>query len=64
MVCATYLDDPSEPSYIVEFKDWKLNESAAPSAFTFTNTTGASEIEFRDPVQPTGASITGSAAKQ
>ena len=51
MVCATYLDDASEPSYTVEFGDWKLNEQIVPETFIFNNTSQAALVEFRDPVQ-------------
>jgi hypothetical protein len=49
LVVATYLDDASEPSYSVEFGDWKLNEPVDPTVFTFNNALNASKVEFRDP---------------
>lgn len=50
MVCATYLDDVKEPSYTVEFGDWKLNEQVTPETFIFKNTSQAAKVEFRDPM--------------
>ena len=49
LVIATYLDDVSEPSYAVEFKNWKLNEPVDASEFVFNNATKATQVEFRDP---------------
>lgn len=49
LVTATYLDTYDEPSYTVEFKDWKLNGPVAPGTFSYTNTTNAAQIEFRSP---------------
>jgi hypothetical protein len=49
LVIATYLDDASEPSYAVEFGDWKLNEPVDPTVFAFNNVSKASKIEYRDP---------------
>ena len=54
LVCATYLDDDGEPSYTVEFGDWKLNETVDASKFIFSNATKATQVEFRDPVVATG----------
>ncbi|MEI8345015.1 MAG: DUF2092 domain-containing protein, partial [Candidatus Omnitrophota bacterium] len=49
LVIATYLADASEPSYAVEFGDWKLNDSVDPATFTFNNVSKASKIEYRNP---------------
>lgn len=54
LVVATYLDDASEPSYTVEFKDWKLNEPVAAGEFVFNNATKATQVEFRDPAVEAG----------
>jgi hypothetical protein len=51
MVCATYLDTVNEPSYTVEFGDWKLDEPVGADIFVFKNTTNASKIDFRYPSQ-------------
>jgi hypothetical protein len=48
-VYATYLDNANEPSYIVEFSDWKLNEPVPPETFTFLNKSKAAKVEFRTP---------------
>lgn len=50
LVCATYLDDASEPSYTVEFGDWKLSEPATEETFAFKNASQAAKVEFRNPV--------------
>lgn len=50
LVCATYLSDASEPSYTVEFGDWKLNEPVMADVFVFKNTTNAGQVEFKSPV--------------
>lgn len=57
LVSATYLDEIGEPSYMAEFKDWKLNEPVGPGAFTFNNITNASQIEFRSPGEAVSADI-------
>ncbi|HPM42453.1 MAG TPA: DUF2092 domain-containing protein [Candidatus Omnitrophota bacterium] len=49
LVNATYLDDASEPSYTVEFTDWKINDALSPEIFAYQNSTQASKIEFRKP---------------
>jgi hypothetical protein len=49
LVVATYLDDASEPSYTVEFGDWKLNEPVDSATFTFNNVSKASRVEYRNP---------------
>jgi len=54
LVVATYLDDASEPSYTVEFKNWKLNEPVDAKEFIFDNTTKAVQVEFRDPAAAKG----------
>jgi Predicted periplasmic protein len=46
LVYATYLDDISEPSYTVEFSDWKLNEPVPAETFTFLNTSNAVKVDF------------------
>lgn len=51
MVCATYLDDASEPSYTVEFGDWKLNAPISEGTFIFNNASQAPKVEFRNPVE-------------
>jgi hypothetical protein len=50
LVVATYLDDASEPSYTVEFLDWKLNEPVGAEAFVFDNASKAVKVEFRNPM--------------
>ncbi len=54
LVCATYLDDAGEPSYTVEFGDWKLNEPVTAETFVFKNVSNAVQVEFRDPIAETG----------
>lgn len=49
MVSATYLDDPREPSYGVEFFNWKLGGPVDDGIFAFRNKTGAQKVEFRHP---------------
>jgi hypothetical protein len=49
LVFATYLDDVREPSYAVEFSDWKLNDPVPENTFTFLNKTKAAKVEFRGP---------------
>ncbi|MEI8349966.1 MAG: DUF2092 domain-containing protein [Candidatus Omnitrophota bacterium] len=49
LVDATYLDDASEPSYTVEFSDWKLNEPVEAGQFIFKNKSKAVKVEFRKP---------------
>ena len=51
LVCATYLDDAREPSYTVEFGDWKINEPVAPETFIFKNVSQAAKVEFCNPAQ-------------
>lgn len=51
VVCATYLDAVNEPSYMVEFGSWKLDEPVSAETFSFNNTTNASKVEFRYPSQ-------------
>jgi hypothetical protein len=50
LVCATYLDDVSEPSYTVEFGGWKLDEPVSTDTFIYNNSSNASKIEFKSPV--------------
>ena len=64
MVCATYLDDEGEPSYTVEFGDWKLNETVSPETFIFNNASQAAKVEFRNPFQGRRMSPVGNAAKK
>jgi len=49
LVDATYLDDASEPSYTVEFSDWKLNEPVKAEQFIFKDKSKAVKVEFRKP---------------
>ena len=49
LVDATYFDDASEPSYTVEFSDWKLNEPVKAEQFIFENKSKAVKVEFRKP---------------
>ena len=64
MVCATYFENDGEPSYTVEFGDWKLDEAVSPETFTYKNTTKASKVEFRNPMQPGRGVPTGAADQQ
>lgn len=48
-VNATYLDDVSEPSYAIEFFEWKINESVPASTFIFNNASKAAKVDFRNP---------------
>jgi hypothetical protein len=61
LVVATYLDEVNEPSYSVEFGDWKLDEPAGADTFVFNNMTDASKVEFRKPAH-FNRGIAGSAA--
>lgn len=63
MVCATYLDREGEPSYTVEFGDWKIDEAVSPGTFIYKNTTEAVKVEFRNPMQQ-GRGIASGAAVQ
>jgi hypothetical protein len=49
IVSATYLDDASEPSYGIEFFNWKIDAPVDDAAFAYKNTTGAQKVEFRHP---------------
>ncbi len=49
LVNATYLVDASEPSYVVEFFEWKLNGPVEASTFVFNNTSKAVKVDFRNP---------------
>ena len=51
LVVATYLDDASEPSYSVEFGDWKIDEPVSADAFIFKNVSNAAKVEFRNPIE-------------
>lgn len=64
MVCATYLDEAGEPSYMVEFGDWKINEPVSPETFMFQNTSKAEKVEFRNPMQLGRGVASGAADKQ
>lgn len=64
MVVATYLDSASEPSYTVEFGDWKLNGEVSPETFMFTNASQAAKVEFRNPMLERRAGLAGTAAKK
>ena len=64
LVVATYLDDVREPSYSVEFGDWKLNDPVSPETFIFKNTTNAVKVEFRNPKTLNRSGLTGAAAKK
>jgi hypothetical protein len=63
LVCATYLDNVGEPSYIVEFGDWQIDEPVPPETFVFQNATQAAKVEFRNPVQQ-GREVPSGAADQ
>jgi hypothetical protein len=64
MVCATYLVNAGEPSYIVEFGDWKIDEPVLPETFVFQNTSKAVKVEFRNPMQQGRGVASGAADKQ
>ena len=64
LVCATYLDNVGEPSYIVEFGDWQIDEPVPPETFVFQNATQAAKVEFRNPMQQDRAVPSGAADKQ
>jgi hypothetical protein len=64
LVCATYLDNAGEPSYTVEFGDWKINEIVSPGTFTFQNTSKATKVEFRNPMQQGRGVSSGVASQQ
>jgi hypothetical protein len=51
LVCATYLDEVSEPSYTVEFDGWKINEAVSADTFIFKNVSNAAKVEFRNPIR-------------
>lgn len=61
LVVATYLDETNEPSYTVEFGDWKIDEPVSADVFEFKNTTNAAKVEFKKPEQ-FNRNIAGSAA--
>ena len=63
MVSATYFGKPGEPSYMVEFGDWKINEPVLPETFIFKNTSKAAKVEFRNPMQQ-GQGFSSGAANQ
>jgi hypothetical protein len=62
LVVATYLNEGNEPSYTAEFGDWKIDDPADASVFTFHNTTNAAKVEFRRPAH-FNRGIAGSAAR-
>ncbi len=64
LVVATYLDEINEPSYSVEFGDWKLNEPVSPETFVFNNASQAARVEFRNPFQGRRMAPPGSAAAE
>ncbi|MFH0985341.1 MAG: DUF2092 domain-containing protein [Candidatus Omnitrophota bacterium] len=64
MVCATYLDVVGEPSYTVEFGDWKLDAPVPPETFKFQNVSQAAKVEFRNPMQQGRGIASGAADKQ
>ena len=64
MVCATYLDRLGEPSYIVEFGDWKVNDPVTPETFVFQNTSKAAKVEFRNPIEQGRGVLPGAAGQQ
>ncbi len=64
MVCATYLDHAEEPSYTVEFGDWKINEPVAPETFLFQNTSQAVKVAFRNPIEQGRGVSSGTADQQ
>ncbi len=51
LVVATYLDEIGEPSYSVEFGDWKIDEPVNADVFEFKNTMNAVKVEFKKPEQ-------------
>jgi len=51
LVYANYFDDISEPSYTVGFLNWKINEPVPPETFMFQNTSQATKVDFRNPMQ-------------
>jgi hypothetical protein len=57
LVCATYLDEASEPSYTVEFGDWKIDEPVNADAFIFKNVSNAAKVEFRNPRDTAGKKV-------
>jgi hypothetical protein len=63
LVVATYLDEIGEPSYSVEFGDWKLNEPVNADTFAFKNTTNAAKVEFKKPEQFTRGNASSAAGK-
>ena len=63
LVCATYLDNVGEPSYIVEFGDWRIDEPVPPETFVFQNASKATQVEFRNPMQQ-GRGVPSGAADQ
>ncbi|MCX5679615.1 MAG: DUF2092 domain-containing protein [Candidatus Omnitrophica bacterium] len=63
LVCATYLDDASEPSYTVELGDWKLNAEVNAETFIFKNVSNAAKVEFLDPMRQ-GRRIPGDTADE
>jgi hypothetical protein len=64
LVCATYLENTGEPSYLVEFGGWKIDEPVPPETFVFQNATQAAKVEFRNPMQQGGGIPSGTADQQ
>ena len=64
LVAATYLDNPGEPTYSVEFLDWKLSEPTSEENFSFQNPTKAAKVEYRNPMQHGRGVSAGAADKQ
>ena len=64
MVCATYFGDAKEPSYMVEFGAWKINEPVPPETFAFQNVSKAAKVEFRNPMQQGRGVSSGAAGQQ
>ena len=49
LVEARYFNDSGEPSYTVEFSDWKINQLIKADQFIFVNKSKAVKVEFRQP---------------
>ena len=63
LVYANYFDDISEPSYTVGFLNWKINQPVPPETFVFPNTSKATKVEFRNPMEQ-GRGVPSGAATQ
>ena len=64
LVVATYLDEINEPSYSVEFGDWKIDDQVSPENFVFKNASQAAKVEFRNPLEGRRVGPTGSAGDE